>query len=103
MKRKICTWMIAAAAALCFTTPVTAAVSQKAVQPGYRFTDTNGDGICDYFTDKDGDGICDNCTWSNGRGKGRYTEDKNGDGICDNYANRGRRGGCGRGYGRQRF
>ena len=79
MKRKICTWVITAAAVLSFAVPASAAVTQKTVHPAYRYTDKNGDGICDYFTDK------------------------NGDGICDNYASRGRRAGCGRGCGRGRF
>ncbi len=103
MKRKICTWVITAAAVLSFAVPASAAVTQKTVHPAYRYTDKNGDGICDYFTDKNGDGICDNCTWTNGQGRGRYFVDNNGDGICDNYASRGRRAGCGRGCGRGRF
>ena len=70
MKRRICAWMLAAAAALSLTTPVTAAVSRKIVNPVHFYADKDGDGICDNFTDKNKDGICDNCAW--GRGQGRY-------------------------------
>ncbi len=108
MKRRICAWMLAAAAALSLTTPVTAAVSRKIVNPVHFYADKDGDGICDNFTDKNKDGICDNCAWGRGQGRyaGRYFADENGDGICDNYANGCGRGyGCGRGmgYGRGRF
>ncbi len=108
MKRKVLVWMMAAAATLSLTMPVSAAVSGKtAGTRGYRYTDTNGDGICDYFVDKNKDGICDNCDWNGrpGTGQGRYFVDQDGDGICDHYtargtgrgAGRGRRGGQGRG------
>ena len=108
MKRKVFVWMMAAAATMSLTMPVSAAVSNKTTHTArYRYVDANGDGICDYFTDKDGDGICDNCNWEGrpGNGCGRYFVDKDGDGICDNYAvrgtgrgaGRGRRGGQGRG------
>ena len=88
MKRRICAWMLAAAAALSLTTPVTAAVSRKIVNPVHFYADKDGDGICDNFTDKNKDGICDNCAW--GRGQGRYAgrdfADENGDGICDDIS-----------------
>lgn len=47
-----------------------------------RFTDADGDGVCDYRTDgtcrydADGDGVCDR--------QGRYFVDEDGDGVCDN-------------------
>lgn len=60
---------------------------------GRHFTDTNGDGVCDYYTtggryfvDADGDGVCDNCS-----GGGRYYVDANGDGVCDYYTTGGGR------------
>ncbi|KAI4446897.1 hypothetical protein C823_001415 [Eubacterium plexicaudatum ASF492] len=96
MRRKVLVWMMAAAATLSLTVPVSAAVSNKTANTArYRYVDANSDGICDYFTDKDGDGICDNCTLG-----GRYFVDQDGDGICDRYPGCGRAAGRGRGLGR---
>ncbi len=54
------------------------------------FTDTDGDGVCDYAADgtcrydTDGDGVCD---------YGYCFTDENGDGICDNRTTGGCQGG----------
>ena len=55
---------------------------------GLRYTDADGDGICDYygigcgsFTDADGDGICDR----HGTACSGCFVDTDGDGICDYY------------------
>ena len=49
-----------------------------------RYTDADGDGVCDYlgqgagFVDADGDGVCDRL------GQGAGFVDADGDGVCDN-------------------
>lgn len=71
---------------------------------GRRYTDANGDGVCDNltyrtqstacarFVDSNGDGICDSC------GTGYGFVDANGDGICDNQGAHCQNGTCGNGY-----
>ncbi|MGP8329811.1 MAG: hypothetical protein ACT6FF_05790 [Methanosarcinaceae archaeon] len=56
---------------------------------GPNYTDSDGDGICDFFVDEDGDGINDNCT---GDGTGIGPRDgtglKNGGGQHNQRSNR---------------
>lgn len=54
-----------------------------------------------YYSDSNGDGICDYCGNYNCGGHGRYYVDADGDGVCDNYGSGmhhggGRHGRCGR-------
>ena len=76
------------------TCPVTSVTGDSATSPagkGYRYTDTNDDGLCDNagsgngyrYIDADGDGVCDNA----GNGNGYRYIDADGDGICDNAGN----------------
>ena len=57
-----------------------------------------------YYTDTNGDGICDYCGAYSCEGHGRYYTDADGNGVCDNYgtgagchAGRGHHGGGRRG------
>ena len=81
-------------------------VSVFAAGPGCKsnFTDTDGNGICDYadgvcaYADTDGDGICDSCGTGHGNcltGHGLAFADADEDGICDNC---GTYHWCGRNY-----
>ncbi len=75
--------------------------SVLAAGPGYgrNWTDTNGNGICDFaestgrYLDADQDGI-----WDRARQAGycKHFIDADGDGICDNYGGQGtgRGNGC---------
>ena len=76
------------------TCPVTTVTGNSATTPagkGYRYADTDGDGVCDNagngngyrYADADGDGICDNA----GNGNGYRYADADDDGICDNAGN----------------
>lgn len=79
------------AASTCPVTTVTGDSATTTVGKGYRYTDTNDDGLCDNagngngyrYIDADGDGICDNA----GSGNGCRYVDADGDGICDNAGN----------------
>ena len=60
-------WMGLAAVVLVMTLGVTGALAAGRQGQGLRYTDTDGDGVCDYygtncgagFADSDGDGVCD--------------------------------------------
>lgn len=68
------------------------------------FTDTDGDGICDYdgtncstgtncfFVDADGDGICDHAGTNCPNGANCSFVDADGDGICDTMGTAGSNG-----------
>ena len=79
------------AASTCPVTTVTGDSATTTAGKGYRYTDTNDDGICDNagngngyrYADADGDGICDNA----GSGNGYRYADADDDGICDNAGN----------------
>ena len=79
------------AASTCPVTTVTGNRATTTAGKGYRYTDTNDDGLCDNagngngyrYADADGDGICDNA----GSGNGCRYVDADGDGICDNDGN----------------
>ena len=79
------------AASTCPVTTVTDDSATTTAGKGYRYTDTNDDGICDNagngngyrYIDADGDGVCDNA----GNGNGYRYADADGDGICDNAGN----------------
>lgn len=74
------------------TCPVTTVTGNSATTPagkGYRYADTDGDGVCDNagngngyrYADADGDGICDNAGNGNANGRG-YHQQQNGAGHC---------------------
>lgn len=60
-------WMGLAAVVLVMTLGVTGALAAGRQGQGLRYTDTDGDGVCDYygtncgagFVDADGNGVCD--------------------------------------------
>ena len=60
-------WMGLAAVVLVMTLGVTGALAAGRQGQGLRYTDTDGDGVCDYygtncgagFADADGNGVCD--------------------------------------------
>lgn len=80
-------WMGLAAVVLVMTLGVTGALAAGRHGQGLRYTDTDGDGVCDYygtncgagFADSDGDGVCDYY----GTGCGTGFVDADGDGVCD--------------------
>ena len=80
-------WITLAAVTLVAALCATGALAAGHHGRNLRYTDANGDGICDNygtgcgsFADADGDGICD----YHGAGCGSFA-DADGDGICDNY------------------
>lgn len=75
--------MVGVAAAALVLAVGTASAFARGNAPGWRYTDSDGDGVCDYYAG----------------GQGCRYADEDGDGVCDYYAAGGQGAGAGRSNG----